>query len=345
MIQVFPKFRIAGLIQAFFFIVFIMVLLAMGKKFHAMIVMARLSPQEAKAVAEIRRLGGRFNAYALDPTSSRKSVIRVLLGGAQLTDKWLEHLKLLANLAVLDLSDTQVTDAGLEHLRGLVLLEDLDISGTQVTDAGLEYLKEMAKLRSLGLWQTRITDAGLKQIKGLKALESLYLRRTQVTDIGLEHLKELTQLRSLSLQSTQVTDAGLEHIKVLTNLDHLDLIGTQVTDAGLEHLKGLNKLTTLYLDHTKVTDEGVKELQQLLPNCKIEHLRALPWVEKRGGLNERDRSYINNLGKLTTNTGRHGRRQTHLHSGPRRTHPSRRLGHARRAPLPLRRPRQHSGTA
>ena len=67
--------------------------------------------EQAKAVAEIKKLGG---GVTVDEKNPDKPVICV------------------------DFSDTNVTDAGLELLKGLPELQRLDLSCTTVTNAGLE---------------------------------------------------------------------------------------------------------------------------------------------------------------------------------------------------------------
>jgi beta-lactamase regulating signal transducer with metallopeptidase domain/Leucine-rich repeat (LRR) protein len=252
---------------------------------------------EAKAIAEIRKLGGKVT---VDEKNPGKPVIDVELESTKVTDAWLEHLKGLNQLHSLILFQTQVTGTGLVHLKSLPRLEILFLTGTPVTDAGLVHLKDFPQLAMLSLTGTQVTDVGLVHLKGVKKLLVLDLTLTKVTNAGLKELGGLTQLRAIALSDTRVTDAGLEHLKGLTELEQLllafnvvagtgvtdaglehlrgmaklnvlNLFGTKVTDAGLGYIKGLNQLQRLDLRRTKVTDAGVKTLQQALPNCKIEH--------------------------------------------------------------------------
>ena len=66
----------------------------------------------------------------------------VSIGGANVTEAALEHLKGLTNLKVLWLINTKVTDAGLEHLSGLTNLENLYVIGTKVSDEGVKKLQK-----------------------------------------------------------------------------------------------------------------------------------------------------------------------------------------------------------
>ena len=251
---------------------------------------AKPSADQAKAIAEIEKLGGKVTLDEKSPGKPVHSVTltgtkvcdaelkylrglsrlqNLLLGGTQVTDAGLEHLKDVSQLQYLLLDHTRISDTGLEHLKGLSQLQELRLDGTQVTDAGLEHLKGLRRLQELSLVSTQVTDAGLEHLKGLDKLQGLHLHATQVTDAGLERLKGLSRLQDLSVGYTKLTDAGLERLRGFSQLQRLDLTGTLVTDAGLEHLKGLSKLQYLDLDDTKVTDAGVKKLQQALPKCRI----------------------------------------------------------------------------
>ncbi len=244
--------------------------------------------KQAKAIAEIEKLGGKVT---VDKKSPGKPVIRVDLHGSEVTDAALEHVKGLTELQTLNLWQTKVTDAGLVHLKGLTKLQGLDLQGSEVTDAGLEHLKGLTELQTLDLWRTKLTGAGLVHLRGLTKLQLLEMSETKVTDAGLEHLKALTRLEALSLGSTKVTDAGLEHLKGLTQLQSLNLFNTQVTDAGLERLKGLTQLQRLELGDTQVTDAGlehIKGLSQLqsltifstqVTDKGLEHLQGLTQLQ------------------------------------------------------------------
>jgi len=110
-------------------------------------------------IAAIKKLGGQVKV------DNNKAVVEVRLGGRQVTDAGLEHLKGLTELQVLNLYVTSITDAGLEHLKGLTNLRSLDLYDTNVTDAGLEHLKGLTNLRYLGLRKTNVTDEGVKKLQ------------------------------------------------------------------------------------------------------------------------------------------------------------------------------------
>jgi internalin A len=110
---------------------------------------AEPNPKQAKAIVEIKKLGGKVT---LDEKSPGKPVM-----GA-------------------DLMDTQVTDEGLKCLRALHRLQDLNLYYlyyTNVGDAGLEHVKGLTELQFLNLWGTKVTDAGMGHVKGFRQLETL----------------------------------------------------------------------------------------------------------------------------------------------------------------------------
>jgi hypothetical protein len=118
-----------------------------------------------KAVAEIKKLGGRIDSKHVKRRSATwleklfgdpgdpDNPVHVLkfrrvtfIGGYNLTDTGLSRLKRLlkrlTNLRELFLTDTSVTDAGLEYLQGLTSLRYLDVSATKVTDDGVKKLQQ-----------------------------------------------------------------------------------------------------------------------------------------------------------------------------------------------------------
>jgi hypothetical protein len=124
---------------------------------------AKIDPEQAKAIAEIERLGGQVNR--LHGKGASKPVTSVLLGGTKATDEGLAWLKTLTGLQWLSLWDSEVSDAGLEHVKGLAQLQVLDLRGTRVTDAGLERLKGLTNLQLLGLKHTKVTSEGVKKLQ------------------------------------------------------------------------------------------------------------------------------------------------------------------------------------
>jgi Leucine-rich repeat (LRR) protein len=153
------------------------------------------------------------------------------------TDAGLAHLAKLTNLSELDFGAMEkLKGPGLKHLKGLAKLEGLSLSETGVDDAGLENVKELSQVKYLDLPE-RITDAGLVHLKGMKQLTSLSVPSPKVSDAGVEQLKGLTNLENLTLPGSKLTDKGLAELKGLTKLKYLEVSRTQVTPQGIEALK------------------------------------------------------------------------------------------------------------
>jgi len=122
---------------------------------------AEPNSEQAKAVAQIEKLGGKVE---IDKKNPGDPAISVKLSFCQLSDASLKDLakclKGLTQLRRLDLSFSRVTDAGLVHVKGLTQLRALSLYRSVVTDAGLVHLKGLTQLQDLDLGETEITDAG-----------------------------------------------------------------------------------------------------------------------------------------------------------------------------------------
>lgn len=145
------------------------------------------SPANEAAIAAIQEIGGTVMPLAMSDDSL---VVDFHLGGTDLTDDGLVHVKALGKVFEVNLKDTQITDAGLAQLAGISTLVRLHLEKTKVTDDGLVHLKDLANLEYLNLYGTAVTDAGLEHLKGLGKLKKLYLWQSQATDEGVAKLKE-----------------------------------------------------------------------------------------------------------------------------------------------------------
>jgi len=107
---------------------------------------AETNTDQAKAIAEIKKLGGKVTVDEKSP------VISVELEGTRVSDANLASLKGLTQLQSLELKNTDVTDAGLAIVKGLTHLQSLDLTTSKVTDAGLANLCELTTLQTLNLY-------------------------------------------------------------------------------------------------------------------------------------------------------------------------------------------------
>ena len=169
------------------------------------------------------------------------------------------------------LGGTELTDDGLQHVRSVPQIVWLNLRGTKITDAGLEHLKEIETLRRLHLEKTAVGDAGLEHLKGLSNLEYLNLYGTKVTDAGLAHLEGLTNLKKLYLWQTEVTDEGV------------DKLATVLADVEIVRGADLEKLAALQAIPQKVLAKGQFVRIRLVGPEKILSLAEVEIIEKGTG--------------------------------------------------------------
>lgn len=144
---------------------------------------SRASPEQAEAIAAIKRLGGQVKF------DRQKAVVEVALGGTKVSGSELARMAVFPELRTLSLFDSPVGDDDLASLGDLKSLETLYLGRTRVSDAGLKHLARFAKLKSLGLSDTRVSDQGLKSLSPLTKLRTINVHRTQVTVTGGNDLK------------------------------------------------------------------------------------------------------------------------------------------------------------
>ena len=85
-----------------------------------------------------------------------------------ISDRTLEKLHQLPNLAVLYLLGSSVTDAGMPHLRNLPNLRELELDTTNVSDKGLLELAESPRLLCLAIGKTKVTPKGIEAFRKKK---------------------------------------------------------------------------------------------------------------------------------------------------------------------------------
>jgi hypothetical protein len=148
---------------------------------------AARADDEAKALAAIKRVGGRISREADRPG---KSVVQVSLYCRDLSGFDLKALAALKSLTSLSLAWSTAADAELKSVASLTGLSSLDLHSTGVTDEGVKELSALTGLTSLNLNYTGVTDASLKELAALKNLSLLKLKDTKVTDVGVKELQK-----------------------------------------------------------------------------------------------------------------------------------------------------------
>lgn len=196
-----------------------------------------------------------------------KSLVSVDIGGTNVSDAGVEHLKRLPLLKTLSLGlynqGCKITDAGMTHVGEITSLEWLDLSGTAVTDEGLKQIRSLTNLKNLSIDNTKITDAGLAHLVAMQNLSHLRAyQQSNIADEGAEHLSKLKSLKQIHAHLS-LTEKGLRSLKHLPLLENLSLADAGVTDEALRQVGEFKSLKELWMQGCPVTDQGVVFLGQL----------------------------------------------------------------------------------
>jgi uncharacterized protein (TIGR03067 family) len=248
-------------------------------------IFARRTVQEARAISEIRRLGG--EAFTEDNRLGAPTNLYIKLDKSsvdELLTKIAPQLKILGRVTELRLDGSKVTDAGLAALEGINNLERINLEQTAITDAGLDHLRNMTTLTQLNLNESQVTPAGVHNL--LKSLPQLRVTR-------LSHAESHSELAITNAGGTQDSDENGKLIEIRfrrgklndfqllglqkqlevwkTTLRSIDLTDCHISDRGLAALASLTSLRQLTLKGTDVTVAGVNTLKRTLPHVKVLH--------------------------------------------------------------------------
>jgi hypothetical protein len=83
----------------------------------------------------------------------------------RVSDKSMETLGKLTNLAVLNLDYTDVGDEGLAKLSGLEKLESLSLDSANISDASVGLLGGFHSLKNLNLYHTLVSEDGFSKLR------------------------------------------------------------------------------------------------------------------------------------------------------------------------------------
>jgi internalin A len=209
------------------------------------------------AIAEwLRSIGGKVEMHDGHVTA-------VYLKSTTVTDRELDILTKLPQLADLNLRNTEISDVGAAHLSSIVSLQKLDLGYTLLADSALSKLTLLVNLRSLGLASTQVEGPGLAAIEGLTNLRELNVENSPLKNEGLDQIGKMTGLEALSIQYTQITDKGMPALAGLKNLKRLNLAGDDIRDAGLKGLSTLTQIQDLDISFCRFSETGLKALSGL----------------------------------------------------------------------------------
>jgi len=236
---------------------------------------------ELQYLEELDLSGGELQApgTAIENVSRVKTLKRLRLNSARITDEDLLKLGPLPDLEELSLSSARVTDEGVERVARL--FPDLEVlklrQVLQITDRSAKAVSQLGNLRELDISMTRITDSGVEYLAALPRLEALDLP-SAVTDRGLVHVGKLRQLRHLDAGGTVESPAGLASLSGLTKLESLIISHAKIGDEDLKHLAQLTRLRWLDLSHTKLDGSGLVHLLKMrsLQRLELQRTRTQP---------------------------------------------------------------------
>ena len=202
--------------------------------------------------------------------------IGVNLNDTKVDDEWLRRYKrsLRAQYGEVELAlgGTNVTDEGLSHLRDVENLTFLWLSNTEITGRGLDYLVRLPRLNGVVIHGTRITDDDLKKIAAFPSLELVGLDSSQFTQTGADHLRGCAQLDRLTIRNAD--EESVARLQGFTQLSFLYLDGEDVTDRSVPVLSQLTGLQGLTLLDSQLSKEGLDSLQKSIPACSISPLTS-----------------------------------------------------------------------
>ncbi|MCA9804619.1 MAG: protein kinase [Cyanobacteria bacterium HKST-UBA02] len=160
-----------------------------------------------------------FGAEGIAALASMKSLFRLDIRDAGLTDRDAVETSRLTGLAALRLKDEKmITDATAQaicpKLKNLALL---DLSGTTISDESMKSFASLEKLQALMLDSTAVTDRGLEMLEGTPA-GAIYLRNTAVTPAGLKRLIERNSRINSIWVSDSISDGDIESLRKLRKI-------------------------------------------------------------------------------------------------------------------------------
>ena len=170
---------------------------------------------------------------------------------------------------VIVLGGREINDAAIRHLRQFPQLEYLALADTTITANGLAILGEMEALISLDLLRTPVTPAFCGRLESMSKLKVLRMSQTSATDECMQGVGRLASLEELDLSHCPVASGGISNLLPLARLRTLILSATNVDDECVAHLAKMPQLRRVDVDHTRLTPVGRRELHDALPDCKI----------------------------------------------------------------------------
>ncbi len=178
------------------------------------------------------------------------------IGGFAVSDKTLESVSQLPNLAGLTLEDTMVSPEAFanmletarwkEKLAQLVLSRDMTLF-----DDALPPIQKLPKLKRLAVNGMMVTGAFLEKLAENESvrpkLETLSLRMSLLNVDGAKALQKYRELKSLDLSGVAMTLELAEIVATLDTLETLNLSDCRLTDQTVKPIRDMTSAKKLIL--------------------------------------------------------------------------------------------------
>jgi hypothetical protein len=126
----------------------------------------------------------------LETIRGLRQLLRIQLGGTDVTDECVKHLLEMPHLKCIYLEGTHVTGNGMAQLSALKDLGILELNGCSISADGYKELSRLTNLISLGLNNSGMTDADLDELNTLSQLGILRLRKNNVSNEAVTRFSE-----------------------------------------------------------------------------------------------------------------------------------------------------------
>jgi Ran GTPase-activating protein (RanGAP) involved in mRNA processing and transport len=195
----------------------------------------------------------------------------IRVGGPAINDSYVEALKGLTSLKIVDIENSSITDKSLEILKELPLIETLNLRrNLQFTDQAIKLFAEFPNLKTLQILYNGFSDMSLYDLDKVKSVRVLDIRALPVGDDTLMCIADLENLEEIRIRSGSVTNEGIAELKKCKKLKVIELQDAGVTAGLAEVLKDMENLRSLRI--FRCANFGAKGISELGALTQLETL-------------------------------------------------------------------------
>lgn len=150
--------------------------------------------RQDRAIAAIRNLGGKVEEATYNQFIGAWQLVTTF--SVTIDENWkgdrqgLKYLRWLPDLRMVTFRGEQVKDDWVESIKGLEKISVVELNRTSVGDKGLAVMKTLPKLDRLTVKYSPVTDGAVDELKQLKIASTIMLFGTDMTRAGAEKLRE-----------------------------------------------------------------------------------------------------------------------------------------------------------